>query len=742
MLIDMLPSTLERLEFPVAGMSCQACAMTIDKSLRSLPGVAEARVNYGSRSASVLRERGVATGALIAAAVQKAGYSVPGGLDREHSVAASAKFSDQAEASALTRVRRDALLAAVFGVPVVFAHALHVDHQFALLLSVPVQFIAGAKILGAGARAAARLAPDMNSLVSLGSLAAWSAAAAETLRPGTLPGAEGHLHAAVLILAFVLLGRWLEARVRGRAGDAVRALFALTPDRVRVLRRGVETEVALEEVRPGNLVLVRPGERIPVDGDIFDGTTWLDESTWTGESTPVARGPGASIKAGCLNGAGAISLRATGIGAESSLGRVAAAVRSAQGSRAPVQELADRVSAVFVPAVLVAAAITLGIWFAQSGDWTRALSHTVAVLVVACPCALGLATPAAIIAAVGRGAREGVLVRDAGALQRLVGVGFVVFDKTGTLTAGRPALVSSAGLELSDAAALALAASVEVQSEQPLARAFGAAARARELVLEPATAFLALPGAGAQAQVGAHAVFVGSPVAAAARASNPKDIERLLAPLLARGETTAVLVVDGRAQAVFGFSDELRPESAGAIARLRRQGVEVMLYSGDNEAAVARVAEELQIERARGAMTPETKAEAIAELTQSGRGVAMVGDGVNDAAALARADVGIAMGSGADVAIEAADCTLLRSDPARVPLLIELGRRTLHTVHVNLVWAFGYNLIALPAAAGVLEPWLGWSPSPALSAAAMATSSVAVVLNSLRLRTVSLEPRL
>ncbi len=739
MLIDMPSSTLERLEFPLAGMSCQACALTIEKALKSVPGVAEARVNYGSRSASVMREREVATGALIAAAVLKAGYSVPGGLDREHSVAASVKFSDQAEAAALTRVRRDALIAAIFGLPVVFAHTLHLDHQFALLLSVPVQFIAGAGILGAGARAAARLAPDMNSLVTLGSLAAWSAAAVETLRPGTLPGAEQHLHAAVLILAFVLLGRWLEARVRGRAGDAVRALFALTPDRVRVLRRGVETEVALDEVRPGNLVLVRPGERIPVDGDIFDGSTWLDESTWTGESTPVARGPGESIKAGSLNGAGAISLRATGIGAESSLGRVAAAVRSAQGSRAPVQELADRVSAVFVPAVLVAAVLTLGVWFAQSGDWTRALSHTVAVLVVACPCALGLATPAAIIAAVGRGAREGVLVRDAGALQRLVGVGFVVFDKTGTLTAGRPALVSIAALELTDDVVLALAASVEVQSEQPLARAFEAATR--NLVLEPASGFLALPGAGVEAQIGARAVFVGSRAAAATRARNPEEIERLLAPLLARGETTAVLVVDGRAQAVFGFSDELRPESVGAIARLRRQGVEVMLFSGDNQAAVARVAEALSIERARGTMTPETKAEAIAELTRSGRGVAMVGDGVNDAAALARADVGIAMGSGADVAIEAADCTLLRSDPARVPILIELGRRTLHTVHVNLVWAFGYNLVALPAAAGVLEPWLGWSPSPALAAAAMATSSVAVVLNSLRLRTVNLEPR-
>ncbi|HTF89449.1 MAG TPA: cation-translocating P-type ATPase [Planctomycetota bacterium] len=734
----MAAPTLERLDIPVAGMSCQACAVTIEKALRAVPGVVEASVNYGSRSANVVRDRAVATGEKLAQAVARAGYSVPGDLDAARTAASNAKFSEAAEKTSLARVRRDAILAVGFGALVLLAHPLHIDPQLALLLSIPVQFVAGAATLSAGARAALRRAPDMNSLVALGSLTAWSAAATEILRPGSLPGAGEHLHAAVLILAFVLVGRWLEARVRNRAGDAVKRLYELAPERVRVLRRGQETEVALEEVQPGNLVRVRPGERIPVDGEILDGSTWLDESTWTGESSPVARGPGELIRAGSLNGAGAISMRATGVGADSSLGRVAAAVRSAQGSRAPVQELADRISGVFVPVVLAIAALTLVVWFLSTSDWTRALSHTVAVLVVACPCALGLATPAAVIAAVGRGAREGVLVRDAGALQRLAALGLVVFDKTGTLTLGRPVLVATEVSGISKDEALALAASVEARSEQPIGRALHAAAA--NLAVPALSDFRSLPGAGVEGKVGERAVFVGSRAAAALRARNPEVVEQLLAPLIARGETTAVLVVDGIARAAFGFSDELRPSSRQAIAHLRRQNVEVMIFSGDNPSAVERVAADLEIERARGAMTPESKAEAIAELTNSGRSVAMVGDGVNDAAALARADVGIAMGGGADVAIEAADCTILRADPERVPILIALGRATLHTVHVNLTWAFGYNLLALPAAAGVLEPLIHWSPSPALSAAAMALSSIAVVLNSLRLRSVKLVP--
>jgi Cu+-exporting ATPase len=745
MLFGMAPATLERLRFPVAGMTCQACASGVEKALRELPGVVEAHVNFGSRSAEVLRDRERAPARAIAGAVAAAGYSVP--EDLEGPLDQQVAFGDAAERAALWRARRDAWIALCFGTPVVLAGPLSLDPQLALLLSVPVQFVAGAAILSSGLRAALRLAPDMNTLVTLGSLAAWVSGAVEVLWAGAPHHSGGHLHASALILAFVLLGRWLEVGVRHRAGDAVKRLLELAPPTVRVLRRGVETEVPLAEVKRGNLVLIRPGERVAVDGTIVEGQSWLDESTWTGESAPVARRAGLSVRAGSLNGDGALSVMATGVGAESSLGRVAAAVRAAQGSRAPVQDLADRVSAVFVPLVLGLALLTFGVWFLLDGDLARAVSHAVAVLVVACPCALGLATPAAIVAAVGRGAREGVLVRDAGALQRLVDVGFVVFDKTGTLTLGKPALVAvelPAGSADTDGdRALGIAAAVEAFSEQPIGRAIHAAALARGLELAHAADFRALPGVGVEARLEGSApsrtVFVGSLQGALARVRDPATVEALVKPLQDRGETGAVLVVDGEARAAFGFTDPLRPTAADAVARLRRQGIEVMIFSGDSPAAVARVAETLHLERSRGAMTPETKAEAVAELGRSGRRTAMVGDGVNDAAALARADVGIAIGGGADAAVEAADCTILSADPARVPLLVALGRRTLHTVHVNLAWAFGYNLVALPAAAGVLEPLVGWSPSPGISALAMAASSLAVVLNSLRLRGASLD---
>jgi Cu+-exporting ATPase len=735
MLIGMPAAALEVLEIPIEGMSCQACAQSIEKALLALPGVSQAEVNYGSRSARVLREPQRAGNELIAAAIQKAGYQVPSDLGAKDSLWSHAQFGEQAELRALARSRRDAWIACGLGLPIVLAHPLALDPQLALLLAIPVQFIAGFSLLSAGLRAALRMAPDMNTLVAMGSLAAFFSAATETLWPGTLPGAEQHLHAAALILAFVLLGRWLEIRVRRRSGDAIRSLLALTPSRVHVLRKGVPTEVELSEVKPGNLVLVRPGERIAVDGEILEGSSWLDESTWTGESAPIARGAGEHVRAGSLNGSGALSLRAVGVGSDSSLGRVVAAVRTAQGSRAPVQELADRLSAILVPLVLLFAAATLGIWLALGAGAASALERAIAVLVVACPCALGLATPAAVIAAVGRGAREGVLVRDAGALQRLVDIDTIVFDKTGTLSCGRPSLVSTELDGIERDTALQLAASVEVGSEHTLGEALHAAALERGLSILPSADFLALPGAGAQARVANQLVFVGSHAAALERALDPPLAARLLETALARGESTTLLLVDGQPRAAFGFRDKLRPGAKAAIEELRTQGLAVQIFSGDNPTAVSRVAKELGVEHARGAMTPESKAEAIAQLARAGRKAAMVGDGVNDAAALAGAHVGMAMGGGSDVAIEAADCTILRDDPTRVPLLVSLARRTLHTIRVNLAWAFGYNLIAMPAAAGALEPWLGWSPSPALAAAAMAASSLAVVLNSLRLRT-------
>jgi Cu+-exporting ATPase len=483
---------------------------------------------------------------------------------------------------------------------------------------------------------------------------------------------------------------------------------------------------------------VRPGERIPVDGEVLEGRTHVDESMLTGESFPVERGPGERVHAGTLNGLGALSLRATGVGEDTALGRIAAAVHQAQGSRPPVQRLADRVSAVFVPAVLAIAVATALVGWLAGGDAAGGLARAVTVLVVACPCALGLATPTAIVAATGRGAREGVLIREAGAFERLAAATAVVLDKTGTLTSGRPVLrrvlpPPGAGGEGHDGdALLRLAAAVERLSEQPLARAVVAAAAERRLEVPAATGFAAEPGRGAQGVVDGREVWIGSPAAAIERGLDEEAVKQLARSLAGRGETPVFLAVDGDLAAALGFADSLRPTSKRAVNELRGLGISLHVLSGDHEGAVQATAGELGIERARGGLLPEHKEEAVRALAEDGV-VVMVGDGINDAPALAAADVGVAMGGGADVAIEAADCAILRDDPAAIPKLLVLSRATLRTIRQNLVWAFAYNLVALPVAAGALAPWTGWSPPPHWGAAAMALSSVIVVTNSLRL---------
>jgi Cu+-exporting ATPase len=568
----------------------------------------------------------------------------------------------------------------------------------------------------------------MHTLVALGTSAAWLSALAGAFVPGA--HAHGGMHAsdASIVLGFVLLGRWLEARLRARAGDALRALLALSPPRARVLRRGLEQEVALEELRAGSLVVVRPGERVPVDGTILEGRAQLDESHWTGESFPVERGPGDALRAGSLALDGALTLSATAVGAGSSLGRMAEAVRRAQGSRADIQRLADRVSAVFVPLVLGIALASLGGWLIAGADWSRAAGHAIAVLVIACPCALGLATPMAIVAATGRAAKEGLLVRDAQVFERLAQVERVAFDKTGTLTQGLPVLarlVRPAGAPGEDEL-LALCASVESWSEQPLARALVAEAERRGLVFARAQDFRAEPGAGVAGRSGGRSVWIGSPRAALERG--------VAAPLPEDGASPVVVLVDGKLAGVLGFVDALRPEAREALADLRAQGLALEILSGDHGAAVARTARELGVENARGELSPEQKAAALA----GRRGVLFVGDGINDAAALAAAWTGLALGRGAEIAIQASDAALLRDDLRLVPRALKLARGTLRVIRQNLVWAFAYNLAALPLATGALERWIPLEVHARWAGAAMACSSIAVVLNSLRLRVIRL----
>jgi len=728
-----------RVTFPVSGMTCQACAQTVQRALLRVPGVREAVVNYGSRTATVSRAAVAAGGDALAAAVRGAGYGVPEGtLEGARDLRADIAFAEAAEAAELRRLRRDVLLAFVFGGGALLALRAEGGVALAIALSGVVQWVAGWRLLWGGLRAGLRGAPDMNTLVGLGSLAAWLAALASPFAPSIVGHAHPHVHAVVMILGLVLFGRWLEGRARARAGGAVRGLLELTPPVARVLRRGVETEVPLEEVRPGNLVLVRPGERVPVDGELTSGTSAVDESMLTGESVPVAKVGGDRVHAGTVNGLGALSVRATATGADSAVGRIAAAVQAAQGSRAPVQRLADRVSAVFVPLVLAIALGTLATWLALGAGWEAALSRVVSVLVVACPCALGLATPTAVLVATGRGARAGVLFREAAAIETLSGVDTLVVDKTGTLTEGRPELRTFERLGApadgrDDDALLALAAAVERESEQPLAAAVVAAADARGVEHLASRDVTAEPGRGVEGTVDGVRVRIESPRSA-------EDAGRLDAPVRERieafareGATPVVLSVDGRVAALLGFADPLRAGSRAATQALTAAGIDVRVLSGDHPAVVRAIAGELGLTGFEGALSPEDKAERVRALQTSGRRVAMAGDGINDALALTVADVGIAMGGGADVALEAADAALWNDDPTRLPFLVHLARRALRTIRANLVWAFGYNVVAIPLAAGALVPWTDWAMPPGVSAAAMAGSSLLVVLNSLRL---------
>jgi len=728
-----------RVQVPVRGMTCQACAAKVERILEAAPGVEAAEVNFGSRTATLRLSGEAVDEARLGAELAHAGFGLPEGPLGGGSLEEDVAFGEDADALELRRTRLGFFTAAVGTALLLALHPLGAPHALAPWIAAPVVFVAGQDILKRGWRAARTGSPDMNTLVGLGVLAAFLAGVGGQVAPRWFGEAADHLHAATMITAFVLLGRWMETRARSRAGDAVRSLLELAPDTARVMRLGEEVEVPLAEVRVGQLVLVRPGERVPVDGTVMVGESSLDESHLTGESFPVERGPGEKIYAGSINGLGALSVQATGVGAVTALGRVTRAVREAQGSRAPIQRLADRVSAVFVPVVLAVALATFLSWWSLA-DAPSAIARAVAVLVIACPCALGLATPTAILVASGRGAREGVLVRTAEALERLAGVDTVVFDKTGTLTAGQPVvqrvLVDDAGP--SEDELLGLTAAVEHQSEQPLAAALVAEAERRGLARRPCTGFVAHPGRGVEGLVDGHAVWIGSPRAARDRVAEPATIEAWTEALASEGWTPVVVEVDGEPAGAIGLFDAPRSEAAEALARLRDQDLKLELLSGDHPAAVERLAAELGLAAARGRLRPEEKAARITELGASGSRVAMVGDGINDAPALAAAHVGIAMGGGADVAIEAADCALLLDDPRRVPLLVALGRRTLGTIRANLFWAFAYNLVGLPLAAGALAPWTDLRVSPAVAAAVMSASSVMVVLNSLRLRWLAL----
>jgi Cu+-exporting ATPase len=727
------------LDLGVDGMTCASCVGRVERALKKLPGVADASVNLATESARITYAPSDDMEARIRRAVRAAGYAPRAeGTGPVADASPWAGFAPVAIALALSLPLVLPMVAELAGLHWMLPAWL----QF--MLATPVQFVLGARFYRAGWHALRAGTGNMDLLVAIGTTAGWALSMWLWLARG-----ESHLYfeASAVVVALVLLGKWLEARAKLQATAAIRALQALRPETAHVLSAaGVEADLPLAEVLAGDRLVVRPGERIPADGVLEEGATHVDESMLTGEPLPVAKAVGARLTGGSINAEGRVVLRATAVGSESVLAQIIRLVEDAQAAKAPIQRLVDRVSAVFVPVVLVIAGLTLVCWLLAGAGWEAALVHAVAVLVIACPCALGLATPAAIMAGTGVAARHGILVKDAQALELAHRVDTIAFDKTGTLTVGRPRLVAFLAQGGADeAATLAVAASLQSGSEHPLARAVVAAARERGIAVVQPDAVRAVAGKGLEGEVGARSFLLGSLAwmegagvrVAYHQPTGEQGIRRLVVteghPSIPEGATLSALVertTDGLTlRAILAFADEPKPEAAATLAALRARGLRLVMISGDNRDAARAMGARLGLGEGEvlAEVLPGDKAAQVASLKRDGRIVAMVGDGVNDAPALAAADVGIAMGTGTDVAMHAAGVTLMRGDLRLVAGAIDISHRTVRKIRQNLFWAFAYNVAGIPLAAlGIL--------SPVVAGAAMALSSVSVMANALLLK--------
>jgi P-type Cu+ transporter len=761
---------LTSISLPVAGMTCAACARAIERTLTRLPGVDAAAVNYATGRASVRFDPSLVQLPGIADAVRDVGYQViatgPGEtLTSEADIDHAQHAVEDREYAALKRLF---ILAVACGAPLVGLGMSHAQfpgvNWVQLALAVPVLFVAGRRFYRGAWFALRHRHADMNTLIALGTGAAFAYSLAVTIAPrlAVLPHtgttAIGrpavYYEVAATIVILVLLGRLLESRARARTSDAIRRLIRLQPREARIIRDGIELSVPVAGVLSGDIVIVRPGERLPVDGEWLDGASTVDESMLTGESLPVEKAPGAAVLGGSVNGTGMFRFRATRVGRDTALQQIIRLMQQAQSRRAPIARLADVIAGVFAPVVLVIGIATFIVWFNLLPPGTRAtaaLVNFVAVLIIACPCALGLATPTAILVGTGRGAERGILVKGGDVLERAHAVDTVVLDKTGTITTGRlevtdvVPLPSAGGAMLDRGELLRLAASAERRSEHPLAEAVVRAAEAWRLPLTEPTAFQSRPGHGVDATVEGRRLIVGS-ARLLEEARVPLAPADTLAAALAARARTVMFVAELRASTtpagvvlgVLGLADTPRAGAREAIAGMRRLGLEIVMLTGDStdtaEALRREVAPNGEISRLRAGVLPGHKADEVKALQEQGRVVAMVGDGINDAPALAQADVGIAMGSGSDIAIEAADITLMRADLHGVVEAIALSRDTLRVIRQNLFWAFVYNVLGIPIAAGVLYPFTGMLLNPMVAAAAMSLSSVSVLANSLRLR--------
>jgi Cu+-exporting ATPase len=737
------PRRLARATLDVGGMHCASCVSNIEGALASLDGVTEASVNLASERASVAYDPRETSVAELIGAVASVGYSARDGsraLEQE-------RAPDESEARARRELRAlTAKLAFASAVGLVLLLLSFVWSPFSdratmwlmLALATPVQFWAGWQFYAGAWKVARHGSADMNTLIAVGTSAAYLYSLVATIAPGVFePTGElpdVYFDTAAVIIALILLGRLLEARARAGTTEAIKKLIGLRPRTATVVRDGTELEVAVDDVRPGDEVLVRPGQKVPVDGVVIDGHSTLDESMLTGESVPVEKAQGDEVIGATINKAGSLRFRATKVGEETALAQIIRLVEEAQGSKAPIQRIADRVSARFVPAVIAIALLSLAVWLLTGSSFASALLAFVAVLIIACPCALGLATPTAIMVGTGRGAEMGILIRGAEALETARELDTVVLDKTGTLTQGQPAVTDVVSADGEAARLLMLAAAAESRSEHPLGEAIVRHARERELDLPRTENFQAAVGHGVTAKVGKTRVVIGSSRRMRELGIDALGVRADAERLEDEGKTAAYVAVDGRAAGVIAIADTVKSEAADAVAALKRLGLEVAMVTGDNRRTAEVIAHQAGIDRVLAEVLPEHKAQEIKRLQDQGRHVAMVGDGINDAPALAQADVGIAIGTGTDIAMEASDLTLVSGDLRGVPRALELSRQTMRTIKQNLVGAFVYNVTLVPVAAGALYPLWGVLLDPILAAAAMAASSVTVVSNALRLR--------
>ena len=744
----------EKIVLAVGGMTCAACVTHIENALSDVDGVISAGVNLASERAGVEYIPGLAAVSDMRHAVEDAGYSLLGVVGEQDETATPREVTALRRKLVFSLIVAGAIMAMMF-VPTVHEVLPFSMDYLLLALATPVQFWAGRQFYHGAWGALKHRTSNMNTLIAVGTSVAFFYSGVVTLLGGILPlaefGAATYFDTSTAIIALVLLGKYLEARAKQRASSAIRSMMSLQPTTAQVLRDGGRQWVDIEDLQVGDSIVVRPGERIPVDGEVIDGASSIDESMLTGESVPVDKAPGDEVFGGTINTTGSITYRASKVGRDTLLSQIIRMIEEAQASKAPVQRLADTVSAYFVPAVIGVAALTFVFWlvFGPSPSYVHAILTAVSVLIIACPCALGLATPAAIMVGTGKGAEFGILIRSAEALERANLVRTVALDKTGTLTMGEPSIVGLVSNHLDADDLLRLAASVEFGSEHPLGRAIVNAAEAKGLAMRPVEAFRALPGFGVSATLDEVDVLLGNVALMESEGVVLKGYEEPAVDMAKRGSTPVAVARGGEVIGLIGIADTIRPGAQDAISRLKRDGIDVIMLTGDNRRTAQEVARQIGIDRVVAEVLPGDKASEISALQGGDNVVAMVGDGINDAPALAQADVSFAIGAGADVAAETADITIVGTDLNSISSAIRLSKATMRSIRQNLFWAFAYNVALIPVAAGVLyllfadggvpdalRPALGEYGflNPILAAAAMAVSSVTVLANSLRLR--------